>query len=181
MKKIQTEIKGCYILEYEVFYDDRGYFASPYNFEVIKDLVGQEISFIQDNQSYSKYGVIRGLHFQQRPYQQTKLVRCNYGKVLDVVVDIDRNSETYGKHIAVELSDKNMRMLWIPNNCAHGFSTLSDEAIFQYKVDNYWHKDSEECIVYNDPDLGIDWKIPSYIRKISEKDKIGKFLKDINF
>jgi dTDP-4-dehydrorhamnose 3,5-epimerase len=181
LKVESTPIQNCFILKPTIHYDKRGYFSIPYNSDEINQICGKEIKFVQDNQSYSKYGVIRGLHFQKQPYQQTKLVRCVLGRVLDVIVDIDKNSPTYGKHISVNLSDEDMTMVLVPNTCAHGFSTLSDEAIFEYKVDNYWHKDAEECIAYNDPDLGIDWKIPTYIRNISEKDMAGKFLKDIKF
>lgn len=169
MNVIKTDIDGVFIIEPKIFGDERGYFYESFSSKVFKEKVS-DIDFVQDNQSKSCYGVIRGLHFQEFPYAQTKLVRCVKGKVLDVAVDIRKDSETYGKHVAVELSDENNRQLLIPQGFAHGFSVLSEEAIVQYKCDNYYHKESENGIDAFDEQLNIDWKIPKDKIILSEKD-----------
>lgn len=177
---IKTNINGVYIIEPKIFKDERGYFFESYNeAEFIKN--GIPNRFIQDNQSKSSYGVIRGLHCQLGQYSQAKLVRVLQGKVLDVAVDIRRNSPTFGKHVAVELSDENMRQLFIPRDFLHGFSVLSDTAVFAYKVDNFYNKNSEFGIRYDDPQIGIDWKIPASKILTSEKDRIAKGLKDVPY
>lgn len=169
MNIIKTDIEGVFIIEPKIFGDERGYFYESFSSKVFKEKVS-DIDFVQDNQSKSCYGVIRGLHFQEFPYAQTKLVRCVKGKILDVAVDIRKDSETYGKHVAVELSDENNRQLLIPQGFAHGFSVLSEEAIVQYKCDNYYHKESENGIDAFDEQLNIDWKIPKDKIILSEKD-----------
>jgi len=177
---IKTNINGVYIIEPKIFKDERGYFFESYNeAEFIKN--GITNRFIQDNQSKSSYGVIRGLHCQLGQYSQAKLVRVLQGKVLDVAVDIRRNSPTFGKHVAVELSDENMRQLFIPRDFLHGFSVLSDTAVFAYKVDNFYNKESEFGIRYDDPQIGIDWKVPLNKVLTSEKDRIAKGLKDVPY
>lgn len=177
---IKTSINGVYIIEPKIFKDERGYFFESYNeAEFIKN--GIPNRFIQDNQSKSSYGVIRGLHCQLGQYSQAKLVRVLQGKVLDVAVDIRHNSPTFGKHVAVELSDENMRQLFIPRDFLHGFSVLSDTAVFAYKVDNFYNKNSEFGIRYDDPQIGIDWKVPLDKILTSEKDRIAKGLKDIPY
>ena len=175
---IKTNIEGVYIIEPKIFKDERGYFFESYNeAEFVKN--GITNRFIQDNQSKSSYGVIRGLHCQLGRYSQAKLVRVLQGKVLDVAVDVRRGSPTFGKHIAVELSDENMRQLFIPRDFLHGFSVLSDTAIFAYKVDNLYNKESEFGIRYDDPEIGIDWKIKADKILTSEKDRLANKIQDI--
>jgi len=177
---IKTEIEGVYIIEPKIFKDSRGYFFESYNeAEFIKN--GITNRFIQDNQSKSSYGVIRGLHCQLGEHSQAKLVRVLQGRVLDVAVDIRKNSATFGKHVAVELSDENQRQLFIPRDFLHGFSVLSDTAIFAYKVDNLYCKESEFGIRYDDPEIGIDWRVPQDKILTSEKDRIAKGLKDVPY
>ena len=178
MNFIKTKIDGVIIVEPRVFTDSRGYFFESYN---EKEFIENGITnrFVQDNQSKSSYGVIRGLHCQLGQHSQAKLVRVLSGKVLDVAVDIRRGSPTFGQHIAVELSDENMRQLFIPRDFLHGFSVLSDTAIFAYKVDNWYNKDSEFGIRYDDPEIGVDWKIPADKILTSEKDRLGNKLQDI--
>ena len=177
---IKTAIDGVYIIEPKIFKDDRGYFFESYN---EKDFMANGITnrFVQDNQSKSSYGVIRGLHCQLGQHSQAKLVRVLSGKVLDVAVDIRRNSPTFGKHVAVELSDENMRQLFIPRDFLHGFSVLSPIAVFAYKVDNLYNKEAEFGIRYNDPEIGINWKIPADKILTSQKDRIAKGLKDVPY
>lgn len=178
MNFIKTDIDGVFIIEPKVFEDDRGYFFESYNeAEFIKN--GITNRFVQDNQSKSSYGVIRGLHCQLGEHSQAKLVRVLKGRVLDVAVDIRRGSPTFGKHVAVELSDENNRQLFIPRHFLHGFSVLSDEAVFAYKCDNFYCKESEFGIRYDDPEIGIDWKIPAEKVITSEKDRLANKLKDI--
>lgn len=165
-----TPLKGCYLIEPTVFKDDRGYFMESFNAETFQKLTGQEAQFVQDNQSYSIKGALRGLHFQKPPFAQAKLVRVLSGSVMDVAVDIRPESETFGKHIAVELSAENLRQLYIPRGFAHGFVVTSREAVFFYKCDNYYHKPSEGGIIYNDETLGIDWGRPASEFIISDKD-----------
>ena len=170
MNIIKTDIEGVVIIEPKVFGDSRGYFFESYSQRDFNSLVG-EVNFVQDNESKSCYGVIRGLHFQKPPFEQSKLVRVVKGKVLDVAVDIREGSPTFGKHVAVELSEENHRQLFIPKGFAHGFSVLSEEAVFQYKCDNFYAPEYEGAIAWNDPALGIDWRIPVDKVIISEKDK----------
>jgi dTDP-4-dehydrorhamnose 3,5-epimerase len=177
MKFIKTEIDGCYLITYKTFHDDRGYFSVPFNRDEFNDGLGYEVNFIQDNMSYSKKNVIRGLHFQTGEFEQAKLVTCTHGRVLDVVVDIRKNSHTFGKVVKLELGLGLERHLFIPRGCAHGFSTLSDSAIFQYKVDNPYNKESEDGIIYNDNVLKINWQVEPEKEIVSEKDKeLRRFL-----
>ena len=169
MNIIKTELEDVLILEPKVFQDDRGYFFESFNENKFKKLIG-DIQFVQDNESKSTYGVIRGLHFQKPPYAQAKLVRAVVGSVLDVVVDLRSNSLTYGQHITVLLSEENKRQLYIPRGFAHGFSVLSPEAVFQYKCDNYYAPNSEGSLIWNDKTLNINWEIPINDAIISEKD-----------
>ena len=177
MPFIPTKIKDVVIFEPRIFTDDRGYFFETYNEKLFNDN-GIAAKFVQDNQSKSSYGVIRGLHFQKGEHAQAKLVRVLQGSVLDVAVDLRAGSETYGKHVAVELSDVNNLQLFIPRGFAHGFSVLSRTAVFAYKCDNLYCKESEGGIDCNDPDLGIDWQIPAEDRVLSEKDKLHPLFKD---
>ncbi len=178
MNFFKTDIEGVVIIEPRVFEDARGYFFESYNeAEFIKN--GIEARFIQDNQSKSSYGVIRGLHCQLGEYSQAKLVRVLEGKVLDVAVDIRKGSPTFGKHIAIELSAENKRQMFIPRHFLHGFSVLSETAVFAYKCDNFYCKDAEFGIRYDDPEIGIDWKIPADKIITSEKDLMAKGLKDV--
>lgn len=177
MPFIQTKIKDVVVFEPRIFTDDRGYFFETYNEKLFNDN-GITAKFVQDNQSKSSYGVIRGLHFQKGEHAQAKLVRVLQGSVLDVAVDLRAGSETYGKYVAVELSDVNNLQLFIPRGFAHGFSVLSRTAVFAYKCDNLYCKESEGGIDCNDPDLGIDWQIPAEDRVLSEKDKLHPLFKD---
>lgn len=177
MNIIPTEIDGVLIIEPRIFQDSRGYFFESFNLREFEEKVGA-IDFVQDNESKSCYGVLRGLHFQRDGHSQAKLVRVVKGKVLDVAVDLRRGSATYGRHVAVELSEDNHRQFFIPRGFAHGFSVLSDEVLFQYKCDNYYCPSSEGAIAWNDPDLGIDWRIPEDKVILSEKDRNHPFLRD---
>lgn len=177
MPFISTKIKDVVIFEPRIFTDDRGYFFETYNEKLFNDN-GITAKFVQDNQSKSSYGVIRGLHFQKGEHAQAKLVRVLQGSVLDVAVDLRAGAETYGKYVAVELSDVNNLQLFIPRGFAHGFSVLSRTAVFAYKCDNLYCKESEGGIDCNDPDLGIDWQIPVEDRVLSEKDKLHPLFKD---
>ena len=178
MEVLKTAIEGLLIIDPTVFGDSRGYFFESYNKQRFNEATGLDIDFVQDNQSKSCYGVLRGLHFQKPPYAQSKLVRCVRGKVLDVAVDIRKSSPTFGKYIAVELTEDNHRQLFIPHGFAHGFVVLSEEAIFQYKCDNFYHKESEGAIAWNDPEINIDWSIPFDDVMLSDKDKVNPLLKD---
>ena len=178
MEVIKTAIDGVMIIEPKVFADSRGYFFESYNKQRFNEATGLDIDFVQDNQSKSCYGVLRGLHFQKPPYAQSKLVRCVRGKVLDVAVDIRKSSPTFGKYVAVELTEDNHRQLFIPHGFAHGFVVLSEEAIFQYKCDNFYHKESEGAVAWNDPEINIDWTIPFEDVILSDKDKVNPLLKD---
>jgi dTDP-4-dehydrorhamnose 3,5-epimerase len=170
MKFNKTDIEGCYIITYDTFVDNRGYFGVPYNKEIFNYNVGYNVEFVQDNMSYSHLGTIRGLHFQTGKYEQAKLVTCTSGRVLDVIVDIRKESSSYGKVVEIELGQTQNKQVFIPRGCAHGFSALSDNTIFQYKVDNPYNKESEGGIIYNDPTLNIDWRVSEYFERISEKD-----------
>lgn len=178
MNFIKTEIDGVVIVEPRVFEDARGYFFESYN-EAEFVANGITNKFVQDNQSKSSYGVVRGLHCQLGEHAQAKLVRVLQGKVLDVAVDIRPESPTFGKHVAVELSDENKRQLFIPRGFLHGFSVLSEEAVFAYKCDNLYCKDAEFGIRFDDPEIGIDWKVPADKVITSDKDRIAKGLKDV--
>ncbi|WP_034060397.1 dTDP-4-dehydrorhamnose 3,5-epimerase [Lacinutrix jangbogonensis] len=172
MKSFETKLKGCYIIEPNVFEDKRGYFLESFNVIKFKDLTNSETIFVQDNESYSTKGVLRGLHYQTGEHAQAKLVRVVKGKVLDVAVDLRKNSKTFGGYISVELSEENKKQLFVPRGFAHGFIVLSDIAIFSYKCDNYYNKDSEQGIIFNDTDLNIDWKLSKKEFIVSEKDII---------
>ncbi len=173
MKVIETEIEGLIIIEPVVYGDSRGYFMESYSHKRFQELIGN-VDFVQENESKSKYGVVRGLHFQKEPHAQSKLVRAVRGTVWDIAVDIREGSKTFGKHLAIELSEENKRQLFIPRGFAHGFSVLSEEAIFQYKCDNYYNPESEDAIIWNDPNLNIDWRLPISDIILSEKDKKNK-------
>ena len=177
MKVIDTEIEGLVILEPQVFGDDRGYFFESFSLKRFEEKVSKTV-FVQDNESKSKYGVLRGLHYQLPPYTQAKLVRVVKGRVLDVAVDIRKGSPTFGKHVAVELSEENKLQFFLPKGFAHGFAVLSEEAVFQYKCDEYYAPDHEGAIRYDDPELGIDWKLPVEDIILSEKDKKHPRLQD---
>lgn len=171
MNIIKTDIPDLLIIEPKVFNDDRGYFFEIYNRSIFEQS-GYSFDFKQDNESKSSFGVIRGLHYQLAPFAQTKLIRAVVGRIYDVAVDIRRNSPTYGKYVRVELSEDNKRQLLIPQGFAHGFSVLSEVAIINYKCDNFYNKESERGINFNDQSLGIDWGIPEDKRIISAKDKV---------
>jgi dTDP-4-dehydrorhamnose 3,5-epimerase len=177
MKIIQTKIPDLLIIEPQVFEDSRGYFVETYN-QAKFETNGLDYTFIQDNQSFSQYGTIRGLHFQTGDYAQAKLVRAVQGTVLDVAVDLRENSPTLGQYVAVELSDTNFRQLLIPRGFAHGFAVLSETATFAYKCDNIYHKDSEAGILFSDTTLNIDWQIPADKQIISDKDQTWPSLAD---
>lgn len=170
MKKIETSLSGCFIIEPQTYSDSRGYFFESFREDCIEELLGEPIHFVQDNQSQSDYGVIRGLHYQTGEFAQSKLVRVLEGTVLDVAVDIRPHSKTYGQHVAVELSAKNQHQLFIPKGFAHGYSALSSKATLFYKVDQYYNPSNESGIAYNDPTLNIDWRVPFNAQKLSKKD-----------
>lgn len=177
MNVIKTEIDGVVIIEPRIFNDQRGYFFESFSErDFCKEV--REVKFVQDNESKSQYGVLRGLHFQKPPYCQSKLVRVIKGAVLDVAVDIRKGSPTFGKHVAVELTEDNHRQFFVPRGFAHGFSVLTPEVIFQYKCDNFYAPQSEGAIAWDDPDLGIDWRIPADKVILSEKDRHHPRLKD---
>lgn len=178
MKVLTTAIDGVFIIEPRVFGDSRGYFFESYNTYDFKAQTGLEINFVQDNESSSHYGVVRGLHFQLPPFTQSKLLRCVSGRVLDVAVDIRKNSPTYGKYVTCELTEENHRQFFVPKGFAHGFCVLSENAIFQYKCDEFYHPEAEGAIAWNDPDIKIPWPINADEIELSEKDKHHPFLKD---
>ena len=180
MKAIETKLKGCFILEPNVLKDTRGYFFESFNQNKFSELIGQEIKFVQDNESFSSKVVLRGLHFQTGDYAQAKLVRVVKGTVLDVVVDMRKESSTFSKHFSIELSEDNKRQLFVPRGFAHGFIVLSDTAIFSYKCDNFYNKASEKGLRHDDPALGIDWKLPSSEFIVSEKDLVLPTLSTIS-
>lgn len=169
MEVLKTAIEGVCIIRPRVFHDARGYFFESYSQRQFDELV-RPIRFVQDNESMSSRGVMRGLHFQRPPYTQSKLVRCVRGSVLDVAVDIRVGSPTFGKHVAVELSEENHLQFFVPRGFAHGFSVLSETAVFQYKCDNFYHPESDDGISILDDSFGIDWKIPASEAILSEKD-----------
>jgi|SRR5690554_2668254 len=168
----ETKLKDCFILEPQVFNDSRGYFFESFNQKNFYDATGQDVNFIQDNEAFSTKGVLRGLHFQTGNYAQAKLVRVIKGCVLDIAVDVRPDSQTFGEFQALELSDENKKQFFLPRGFAHGFVVLSDTAIFAYKCDNYYHKESEAGIIYNDPTLNIDWQLPEEELLLSDKDQI---------
>ena len=178
MEVIRTAIDGPVIIEPRIFRDDRGYFFESFSEREFKEKVA-DVHFVQDNESRSCYGVIRGLHFQKPPFAQAKLVRVIRGSVLDVAVDIRRGSPTFGQHVAVELTEDNHRQFFIPRGFAHGFSVLSDEVVFQYKCDSFYAPQSEGAIAWDGPDLAIDWRIPADRAILSEKDRRHQRLKEI--
>lgn len=182
MNVLPTAIPGVLILEPRVFSDARGYFFESFSQrefdEKVVPLLGHAVAFVQDNESMSSYGVVRGLHYQRPPFTQSKLVRCVRGCVLDVAVDIRKGSPTFGQHVAVELSEKNHRQFFIPKGFAHGFAVLSETAVFQYKCDEFYHPEADAGIQLLDPALGIDWRIPWDRAVMSEKDRVRAALQD---
>ena len=179
MDVVRTDIEGLVIIQPRLFEDQRGYFFESFSEREFAHKVAP-VSFVQDNESKSSYGVLRGLHFQKPPYEQAKLVRVVKGRVLDVAVDLRKGSPTYGRYEAVELSEDNHRQLFIPRGFAHGFCVLSDEAVFQYKCDNYYAPQSEGAVRWDDPDLDIDWKIPMEDVILSDKDRNHPCFKDLD-
>ena len=179
MEVIKTAIEDILIIEPRVFGDARGYFFESFNAKEFAEKTEIQVVFVQDNESLSHYGVLRGLHYQQPPFAQSKLVRVVKGSVLDVAVDIRKGSPTYGQHVAVELSAENHRQFYMPKGIAHGFSVLSDEVIFQYKCDDFYAPQSEGAIAWDDPDLAIDWQLPVDKIILSEKDRHHPYLRDI--
>lgn len=179
MEVIKTAIEGVVIIEPRIFKDSRGYFFESFSQNEFENKV-HKINFVQDNESMSSYGVMRGLHFQRPPYAQSKLVRCVKGRVLDVAVDIRKGSPTFGQHVAVELSEENHRQFFIPRGFVHGFAVLSDMAVFQYKCDNFYHPEADGGISIKDETLGIDWKIPMNEAILSDKDLKHSCLRDFD-
>ena len=177
MNIIKTDIEGVVILEPRIFKDARGYFFESFSAREFEEKICKT-TFVQDNESFSSYGVVRGLHFQKPPFTQAKLVRVIHGAVLDVAVDLRKNSPTYGKHVAVELTDENHRQLFIPHGFAHGFAVLSEVAIMEYKCDNFYAPQADAGIQLRDEELGIDWRIPTAEAILSEKDLKHLFLRD---
>ena len=180
MEIIKTDIEGVLIVEPKVFGDGRGYFFESFNAREFAEKTGLDITFVQDNESMSRFGVMRGLHFQYPPFTQSKLVRCVRGRVLDVAVDIRRGSLTFGRHVAVELSEDNHRQFFVPKGFAHGFAVLSETAVFQYKCDNFYAPQSDGGISILDGSLGIDWRIPSDRAILSDKDTRHPLLRDFD-
>ena len=178
MNFIETKLKGCFLLEPKIILDERGYFMESFNENTFQKGIGQPVHFVQDNQSYSTRGVLRGLHYQTGEHAQAKLVRVLQGEVLDVAVDIRPESDTYGQHVAVLLSAENQKQLFIPRGFAHGFVVLSEIATFFYKCDNFYNKESEGGIIFNDTSLQIDWQLSESELLISEKDNILTVLKE---
>lgn len=170
MQFTETHLKGCFILEPKILRDERGYFMESFNEKIFSQGIGQQTHFVQDNQSFSSKGVLRGLHYQCGEHAQAKLVRVLQGEVLDVAVDVRPESETYGKHVALILSAANQKQLFVPRGFAHGFLVLSETATFFYKCDNFYNKESEAGIAYNDPQLAINWQSDALPLIISEKD-----------
>ena len=180
MEVIKTNIEGVVIIEPRIFRDERGYFFESFSQREFQEKVCNTV-FVQDNESKSSYGVLRGLHFQKPPYAQSKLVRVIKGAVLDVAVDIRKGSPTFGQHVAVELTEDNHRQFFIPRGFAHGFSVLTDEVMFQYKCDNFYAPQSEGALAWDGPDLGIDWRLPAEKVILSEKDRHHSRLKDADW
>lgn len=178
MKLIETNIPGLLVIEPDVFRDNRGYFFESFSARKFEELTGLKVDFVQDNESYSGYGTVRGLHFQKGEHAQAKLIRIVSGRVLDVAVDLREGSPTFGHHFSIELTGENHLQIFIPKGFAHGFSVLSEKAVFQYKCDEYYAPQSEAGLLWNDPDLGIDWKLPESEAIVSEKDSRNKTLKE---
>ncbi len=178
MDIIKTEIEGVFVIEPKIFGDERGYFFESFNAKEFADKTGLNITFVQDNESKSKYGVLRGLHFQKPPYTQSKLVRVVSGRVLDVAVDIRKGSPTYGKWVSCEMTGENHRQFFVPKGFAHGFCVLSDEAVFQYKCDDFYHPEAEGALAWDDETIGINWPITIEDIILSEKDKHHPCLND---
>ncbi|WP_159949227.1 dTDP-4-dehydrorhamnose 3,5-epimerase [Polaribacter septentrionalilitoris] len=182
MKVIETHLKGCFVIEPTVYKDERGTFMESFNHQKFEEALGAKVNFVQDNESVSKKGVVRALHMQKAPYSQAKLVRVVKGRVLDVAVDYRKDSPTFGQHFSIELSRENGKQLFIPRNFLHGFSTLEDDTIFNYKCDNYYQTGSELGVIFNDETLGIDWKLNESEIILSEKDrKLACLDKTISF
>lgn len=179
MRVEATQIKDCYIIHDTVFEDERGYFFESFNRQKFEQQTALDVNFVQDNQSKSSYGVLRGLHFQKGEWAQAKLVRVIQGKVLDVVVDLRKSSPSFGQHVAVELSENSRTQLFVPRGLAHGFVVLSETCVFFYKCDNYYNKQSEGGLMYNDPELNIDWKINADQFIVSEKDKNNPYFNQL--
>ncbi|MCQ2348291.1 MAG: dTDP-4-dehydrorhamnose 3,5-epimerase [Paludibacteraceae bacterium] len=179
MEVIKTPIDGLLVIEPQVFQDARGYFVETYNEQRYQE-AGISARFVQDNQSCSCYGVVRGLHFQRPPYSQAKLVCCTQGRVLDVAVDLRKDSKTFGQWFGVELTEENHRQFYIPRGFAHGFSVLSEKAVFTYKCDNLYHPEADGGILLSDPTLAIDWQVPAEQRILSDKDTKHPLLKDFD-
>jgi dTDP-4-dehydrorhamnose 3,5-epimerase len=170
MERLNTIIPDCFIIEPKIFTDSRGYFLESFNQDKFNQLAGFNVDFVQDNESFSTKGVLRGLHYQKGDNAQAKLVRVIKGSVLDIAVDLRPNSKTFGKHVSIELNEDNKKQFFVPKGFAHGFVVLSDFAIFNYKCDNYYDKESEAGIIYNDTSLNIDWRLPENDFIISDKD-----------
>ena len=178
MEVIKTDIEGIFIIEPKVWGDNRGYFFESFNAREFAEKTGLNITFVQDNESKSHYGVLRGLHFQLPPYTQSKLVRVVKGRVLDIAVDIRKNSPTYGKWVSCELTEDNHRQFFVPKGMAHGFCVLSKEAVFQYKCDDFYHPEAEGGIAWDDPDIAVQWPIPAENISLSERDKNHPIFKE---
>lgn len=176
MEVKETKLKGCFIIQPQIFRDKRGYFIESFNLKTFNKTTGLNINFVQDNESQSSKGVLRGLHFQRGEHAQAKLIRVVKGRVLDIAVDMRADSETFGEHFSIELSEENKTQLFVARGFAHGFVVLEDETIFSYKCDNFYNKESESGVIYNDEDLNIDWQLPESDFIISEKDiELQKF------
>ena len=178
MNFIETKLQGCFVIEPKIILDERGYFMESFNEEIFQKVTGKKIHFVQDNQSFSSKGVLRGLHYQTGEHAQAKLVRVLQGEVLDVAVDIRPNSPTFGQYEAILLSSENQKQFFVPRGFAHGFLVLSETATFFYKCDNFYNKESEGGIMYNDKNINIDWQFPTESLIISEKDKVQPTLEN---
>jgi len=178
MQFIRTKIEDVIIVEPMVHGDERGYFVETFRQDKLEEFLGFKVNFCQDNESKSSRGVLRGLHYQLAPFAQTKLVRVIKGRVLDIAVDIRKNSPTFGQHVAVELSEENKRQLFVPRGFAHGFVVLEDDTVFAYKVDNYYSPENDRGILFDDSKINIDWKVEPSVLKLSEKDTKQPLLKD---
>ena len=179
MRVTETKLKGCFVIEPTIFGDDRGYFFECFNKEKFKSLTGIDLEFVQDNEAFSNRGVLRGLHFQKDEFAQAKLVRVVKGKVLDVAVDLRSSSTTYGQTFSCILSEENKKQLFVPRGFAHGYAVLEDNTIFTYKCDNFYNPNAEGGIIYNDPNLGIDWMLEQQEIQLSKKDKLLKTMPDL--
>jgi dTDP-4-dehydrorhamnose 3,5-epimerase len=176
----ESPLKDCFVIKPKIFHDGRGFFYESYNEQKFAEETGLVVDFVQDNESFSTKGVLRGLHFQKGSFAQSKLVRVVFGEVLDVAVDLRKDSATYGKHFSILLSSENKKQLFVPRGFAHGFVVLSDTALFSYKCDNYYNKESESGLLYNDPSLNIDWQLKDKELIISDKDLVLPTLENIS-